>query len=126
MLYKTTLYSYFKYSKVFSKPRSSLIDLSNSKARKERPKAEELDEITMEQLSQNQNWVACLGYIFEPEKIYFSSHKGNYVFNSYQVKDGLGILSGFLKISAAIYFSVKISDQTSLQIAKKLFKEFSN
>lgn len=48
------------------------------KARKERPKAEELEEITVEQLSQNQNWVACLGYIFEPEKIFHAlpSHKG--------------------------------------------------
>ena len=62
---------------------NSLIDLSNSKARKERPKAEELDEITLEQLSQNQNWVACLGYVFEPEKIFFSSHKGTYVLDNF-------------------------------------------
>ena len=88
MFYKAILYFYLKYSKVSSKPRSSLIDLSNSKARKERPKAEDLEEITVEQLSQNQNWVACLGYIFEPEKIFFSSHKGTYVLNPYQTKDG--------------------------------------
>ena len=62
---------------------NSLIDLSNSKARKERPKAEELDEITLEHLSQNQNWVACLGYVFEPEKIFFSSHKGTYVLDNF-------------------------------------------
>ena len=49
---------------------------SNSKARKERPKPEELKEITVEQLSQNENWIACLGYVFEPVRIFFDSHRG--------------------------------------------------
>ena len=44
------------------------------KARKERSeKVEELDEITVEQLSKNENWVSCLGYVFEHEKVSFRS-----------------------------------------------------
>ena len=48
------------------------------KARRERPKPEELNEITVEHLSQNKNWIACLGYVFEPVsvRIFFDSHRG--------------------------------------------------
>ena len=46
------------------------------KARKERPKMEVLKEITVEELSQNQNWVGCLGYVLEPDKIIFNAHRG--------------------------------------------------
>ena len=50
------------------------------KARRERPKPEELDEITVERLSKNKNWMACLGYVFEPVsvRIFFDSHRGMY------------------------------------------------
>ena len=50
------------------------------KARTERPKPEDLNEITVEELSQNQNWVACLGYVLEPDKIVFNAHRGAYFF----------------------------------------------
>ena len=44
------------------------------KARTERSeKVEELDEITVEQLSKNENWVSCLGYVFEHKKVSFRS-----------------------------------------------------
>ena len=44
------------------------------KARKERSeRVEEFDEITVEQLSKNENWVSCLGYVFEHEKVSFRS-----------------------------------------------------
>ena len=46
------------------------------KARRERPKPEELKEITVEELSKNQNWISCLGFVLEPPSIWFSSHKG--------------------------------------------------
>ena len=46
------------------------------KARKERPKVEELKEITVEELAKNENWIACLGFVLEPGSIYFSSHRG--------------------------------------------------
>merc|ERR1719362_751632 len=48
------------------------------KARKQRPKPEELNEITVEQLSKNENWISCLGYVFEPVRIFFDSHRGMY------------------------------------------------
>ena len=39
------------------------------KARRERPKPEELKEITVEELSKNENWISCLGFILEPPSI---------------------------------------------------------
>ena len=39
------------------------------KARRERPKPEELKEITVEELSKNENWISCLGFVLEPPSI---------------------------------------------------------